>query len=170
MIEEATEVRRRVPIVCEAAEGEQAPDEQRLVDLRDRGRSASAVELVGALAENYRVFNRHFHRIKSQCARIILIEAGSRMIPNDVGSHREIQHGNSSGSGFELMLNTVVTSVDDTGVKQHARMSRDLHGDLGRRRRRVAAWGAIDKAEIRKGLLGAFRLAYVEKYVKQVDY
>ena len=117
-LEDATEIRPRVLVAFEAAE--RADDPEALsswLTFVIVGGGSTGVELAGALAEiSNRVLSRDFRRIQPQRARIVLVEGAPRVLPimseeSSRNAERQLKR-----MGVELMLNTVVTDVDDSGV------------------------------------------------------
>ena len=82
-IEEATEIRRRVLTAFERAERETDPERIRgLLTFIVIGGGPTGVELAGALGEMARNTLVHdFRRINTRSARILLLEAGERILP-----------------------------------------------------------------------------------------
>src|SRR6202158_1311150 len=82
-LEDAVEIRRRVLVAYEAAEREIDADEiASWMTFVIIGAGPTGVEMAGALAEiSRRVLERDFRRIDPSRARIILIEAGPRVLP-----------------------------------------------------------------------------------------
>ncbi|MGA8569365.1 MAG: FAD-dependent oxidoreductase [Candidatus Binataceae bacterium] len=81
------------------------------------GGGPSGVELAGALAEiSHRVLSRDFRRIQSRRARIVLVEAAPRVLPAMSEESSRNAERQLKRIGVELMLNTIVTGVDDAGV------------------------------------------------------
>ncbi|MGB1700849.1 MAG: NAD(P)/FAD-dependent oxidoreductase, partial [Nannocystaceae bacterium] len=81
-LEQATEIRRRVLEAYEAAEHEKDPDARRaLLTFVVVGGGPTGVEIAGALGEMSRfTLARDFRNIDPTLARIILIEAGERIL------------------------------------------------------------------------------------------
>jgi NADH dehydrogenase len=117
-IEDATEIRRRILLAFEQAETETDTNERRrLMNLAIVGGGPTGVELAGAIAElARRALAKDFRNIDPRAARIVLIEAGPRVLPtmppdlsNDAGRRlRKL--------GVEVCLNAPVTGVDAEGV------------------------------------------------------
>jgi NADH dehydrogenase len=82
-IDEATEIRRRILLAFEQAEA--TPDErerQKLLTFVVVGGGPTGVEIAGAIAElAHRTIPRDFRHINPSQTRIILVEAGSRVLP-----------------------------------------------------------------------------------------
>lgn len=81
-IDDATDIRRRVLIAFERAEAEEDADERaRLMAFAVVGGGPTGVEMAGAIAELARhTLKRDFRRIDPRTARVILIEAGPRVL------------------------------------------------------------------------------------------
>src|SRR5438477_553113 len=82
-LEQATEIRRRLLSAFESAEHEQDPAAQgRLLTFVIVGGGPTGVELAGAIADISRtVLVRDFRKIDPASARVLLLEAGPRILP-----------------------------------------------------------------------------------------
>ena len=117
-IEEATEIRRRILLAFEQAENETNADERRrLMSLVIVGGGPTGVELAGAIAElARRALAKDFRNIDSRAARIVLVEAGPRLLatmPEDLSKDAQQR---LEKLGVEVRLNAAVTAVDAAGV------------------------------------------------------
>ncbi|MBL8955819.1 MAG: NAD(P)/FAD-dependent oxidoreductase [Myxococcaceae bacterium] len=118
-VDDALEVRRRVLMAFEKAEVEADERErQALLTFVVVGAGPTGVELAGALAELSRfTFARDFRVIDTKKARIVLIEAGPRV----VSAFSERLSAKALASlqrlGVEVRLATRVTNVDGAGVR-----------------------------------------------------
>jgi NADH dehydrogenase len=118
-LEDALEMRRRILLAFEKAERE--TDEQRrrqLLTFVVVGGGPTGVELAGAIAEISRhVMARDFRAIDPREARIILVEAGPRILP----SYDEDLSAKAEASlirlGVEVWKGSAVTSISDEGVR-----------------------------------------------------
>jgi NADH dehydrogenase len=117
-IEEATEIRRRILLAFEQAENEtNAEERRRLMNLVIVGGGPTGVELAGAIAElARRALAKDFRNIDPRAARIVLVEAGPRLLstmPEDLSNdaRRRLEK-----LGVEVRLNAPVTAVDAAGV------------------------------------------------------
>jgi NADH dehydrogenase len=117
-IADATEIRRRFLLAFERAEVvEDEAERARLLTFVIVGGGATGVEMAGAFAEVARRTLRHdFRRIDPRTSRIVLIEAGPRLLPTfpePLGAYatRSLQH-----MGVEVQLNRKVTGCDAQGV------------------------------------------------------
>jgi NADH dehydrogenase len=83
-IEDALAIRRNVLLAFERAETEQDPERrQALLTFVVVGGGPTGVEMAGAIAElAHRSVSRDFRTITPHCSRILLVEAGSRVLPS----------------------------------------------------------------------------------------
>ncbi len=118
-LEEATEVRRRVLTAFELAEKEPGPAAQRrLLTFVVVGGGPTGVELAGALGEISRfVLARDFRTIDPSHARILLIEAGPRILPSFSPAQSLRATRDLAGLGVTVRVGTPVTAVGPAGVE-----------------------------------------------------
>jgi NADH dehydrogenase len=117
-IEDALAIRRRVLLAYEAAEREDDPDRRRAwLTFVIVGGGPTGVEMAGALAEISRhVLSRDFRRFDTRDARILLVEAGPRVLstfPEDLSTKAKRQ---LERLGVEVKLGVGVTEIGETGV------------------------------------------------------
>jgi NADH dehydrogenase len=117
-LEDAVEIRRRVLVAYEAAEREIDPAEvANWMTFAIIGAGPTGVEMAGALAEiSRRVLERDFRKIDPGNARIILIEAGPKVLPamspqSSASARRQLER-----LGVEVITDSPVTAIDDRGV------------------------------------------------------
>ena len=117
-LEDAVEIRRRVLVAYEAAEREvDASEVANWMTFVIIGAGPTGVEMAGALAEiSRRVLERDFRKIDPGRARIILIEAGPRVLPamspeSSASAQRQLER-----LGVEVITESPVTAIDDRGV------------------------------------------------------
>jgi len=117
-IDDATKVRRRILLAFEAAECSDDPSErQRLLTFVIVGAGPTGVELAGAIAELACVaLASDFRRIDLGQTRIVLVEAGMRVLPTfpetlSTAAARALQR-----LGVELRFGQPVTQCDPDGV------------------------------------------------------
>jgi NADH dehydrogenase len=117
-IDDATLIRRRILTAFEAAEmqSDQAARE-RLLKFVIVGAGPTGVELAGTIAElAHHTLAADFRRIDPRSARVILVEAGPRVLP----AFRERQSAYAQSAlqqlGVEVRLNAAVTDCDENGV------------------------------------------------------
>src|SRR5262249_50495740 len=117
-IEDATEIRRRILLAFEQAENESDADERRrLMNLVIVCGGPTGVELAGAIAElARRALAKDFRNIDPRAARIILIEAGPRLLSTMPPDLSDDARERLEQLGVEVRLNAPVTAVDELGV------------------------------------------------------
>ncbi len=117
-IEDALEMRRRILLAYEAAERESDPERRRAwLTFAVVGGGSSGVELAGALAEISRhVLARDFRSIDPRHARIILVEAGPRVLPAFAPELSAKAERTLGRLGVEVLTAGAVTGIDDSGI------------------------------------------------------
>jgi NADH dehydrogenase len=117
-IEDATIIRRRLLMAFERAELSDDPAErERLLTFAIVGAGPTGVELAGAIIEVARqVMPSEFRRVDLRTARVLLIEAGPRVLPAFPEALSAYTRRSLEGMGVEVMTDTRVTKVDDQGV------------------------------------------------------
>lgn len=117
-IDDALHIRRRLLLAFERAEASADPIERRrLMTFVVVGAGPTGVELAGAVKEiAMRTLRRDFRAIDTTDSRVVLVEAGPRVLatfPERLSRSAERQ---LAKLGVEVLLDTAVTSIDDTGV------------------------------------------------------
>lgn len=137
-IEQATEIRRRVLSAFERAELTDDPDERRRqLTFVVVGAGPTGVELAGAIGEMSRfTLSRDFRNIDSTLARIMLIEAGPRILPMFSEKLASRATRDLETLGVQTWINSRVTNIDSDGV--------DVSGE--RIRAATVLWAAGVKA------------------------
>jgi len=117
-IDDATELRRRILIAFERAETETDRHErERLLTFVIVGGGATGVEMAGAIAELARkALAADFRNIDPRDARIVLVEAGTRLLPAFDEKLAAYARRALESLGAEVMLGTAVTACDASGV------------------------------------------------------
>ena len=117
-IDDATYLRRRILLAFERAESEPDPDERRrLLNFVVVGGGPTGVEMAGAIAElAKRALASDFRSIDPRCARIILIEAGPRLLAPFDPALSETARRSLEQLGVDVRLGTGVTDCDCSGV------------------------------------------------------
>jgi NADH:ubiquinone reductase (H+-translocating) len=117
-IADATEIRRRFLLAFERAEVvEDAAARARLLTFVIVGGGATGVEMAGAIAEVARQTLQHdFRRIDPRTSRIVLIEAGPRLLPTFPEALSDYARRSLESMGVEVALNCKVTGCDAKGV------------------------------------------------------
>ena len=113
-IDDATTIRRRILSAFETAEASEANDaRRRLLTFVVIGGGPTGVEMAGAIAELARVALRHdFRNIDPREARIVLVEAGPRVLPAFAPALSEAAARSLDRLGVEVRLGTPVTRCD----------------------------------------------------------
>src|SRR5436190_761638 len=117
-LDDALEMRRRVLLAFEAAEGESDPAAQRrLLTFVIIGGGPTGVELAGALAEIARqTLREDFRHIHPESARIVLVEGSPHLLASFPDTLREAARRSLSELGVDVRTGSVVTAVDEDGV------------------------------------------------------
>jgi NADH dehydrogenase len=118
-IEQATEIRRRVLSAFEQAERSHDRDElKRNLTFVIVGAGPTGVELAGAIAEMSRfTLSQEFRSIDPGLTRVILIEAGPRILPMFSDSLSAIAMRDLEKIGVQVWTSSMVTSIDEEGVE-----------------------------------------------------
>jgi NADH:ubiquinone reductase (H+-translocating) len=146
-IDDALDIRRRVLLAFERAEAESDPAERsRLLTFVVVGGGATGVEMAGAIAE----LAKHslagdFRSIDPTMARVVLLEAGPRLLPAFTESLSDAARRSLASLGVEVRLSTAVTGCDPAGVALGA----------DRLEARTIVWGAGVMASPAGDWLGA---------------
>lgn len=117
-IEDATSVRRKILIAFEKAEMETDPDRKKAyLNFVIVGAGPTGVEMAGSIAElANRVLKRDYDHIDSGCARILLVEAGPRVLLAFSERLSAKAKRSLEKLGVEVLLNTLVEGVNSEGV------------------------------------------------------
>jgi NADH dehydrogenase len=117
-IEDALEIRRRVLSAFEQAEIVEDPVERRaLLTFAVIGGGPTGAELAGALAElARRTLVDEFRRFDSRDTRILLVEAGDRILSGYPPALSARAHAQLERLGVEVLVGTAVGKVDTAGI------------------------------------------------------
>ena len=117
-VEDAVAIRSKLLQAFEAAEQEPDPDRAKeLLTFVLVGAGPTGVELAGSIRELItQTLAKEFRHIKPDSARVIIVEAGSRVLaafPEDIAAktHRHLED-----MGIEIRLNAKVETIDADGV------------------------------------------------------
>jgi NADH dehydrogenase len=121
-IEDAVEIRRRILLAFERAEVESSHTERaRLLTFAIVGGGPTGVELAGAIADTSRgALSGDFRSINPDSARIILLEAGPRLLAAFPEPLADYAQDSLRRMGVEVRTSTAVTDCDDLGVSTGA--------------------------------------------------
>jgi NADH:ubiquinone reductase (H+-translocating) len=143
-LEDATTLRRRILVAFERAERETDPDRRSaLLTFVIIGAGPTGVEIAGTIADMARdTLPRDFRHIDTRKARVVLIEAGSRVLagfPDDLASYAQ---RSLEQLGVEVMLGEPVTECSADGVVYGGKTlaARTLIWAAGVRASRAAEW------------------------------
>jgi NADH dehydrogenase len=117
-IDDATAIRRRILVAFENAEATQSHEaRRRFLTFVVIGGGPTGVEMAGAIAELARVALRHdFRDIDPREARIVLVEAGPRVLPAFPPKLSDAARKSLETLGVEIELGTPVSQCDESGV------------------------------------------------------
>jgi NADH dehydrogenase len=117
-IEDATRIRRRILIAFERAElTSDAAERARLLTFVIVGAGATGVEMAGAITEVARqTLAMDFRRIDPKASRIVLLEAGPRVMPALPQNLSDYVQATLAHKGVEVMTSTRVVGCDARGV------------------------------------------------------
>lgn len=117
-LEQATEIRRRVLLAFEMAEREKDPERiKQLLTFAIVGGGPTGVELAGSLGEITRfALSRDFRHIDPTRTRIVLIEAGPRVLASFDPKLSKRAMRDLENLGVTIWTNSRVTNIDAEGV------------------------------------------------------
>lgn len=117
-LEDATALRRRILTAFERAEREPDPERrQSLLTFAIIGAGPTGVELAGAIIELARITLRgDFRNFRPEDARVMLIEAGTRVLANFKPEMSAYAERALRELGVDIALGAAVTAVDAAGV------------------------------------------------------
>ena len=143
-LEDATTLRRRILVAFERAERETDPRQRAaLLTFAIIGAGPTGVELAGTIADLARdTLPRDFRHIDTRKARVVLIEAGPRVLagfPDDLSAYAK---ASLERLGVEVMLGEAVTECSADGVVYGGKTldARTIIWAAGVRASRAAEW------------------------------
>jgi NADH:ubiquinone reductase (H+-translocating) len=118
-IEDARRIRRRILLAFERAELAESEDERRrLMTFAIVGGGPTGVEMAGAIAEVARhALKSDFRRIDPRASRIVLLEAGARLLPSFPEHLARYAQSTLEQMGVEVLTSARVTGCDENGVQ-----------------------------------------------------
>ncbi len=143
---DAVEIRRRVLIAFEVAEKARTAEERhQAMTFVVVGAGPTGVEMAGAISELARfTLRKDFRRIDPADARVILVEAGPRVLPTFAPALSESGLRQLRNLHVEVRLNSAVTRLADGEV--------DINDEVIRTR--TVVWAAGNKASPLAAMLG----------------
>ena len=141
---DALEMRRRILLAFEEAEKEPDPEVRRAwLTFVVVGAGPTGVELAGALGEiAHHAFTRDFRRISSQEARIVLVEAGPRVLSSYPEGLSTSALDVMRRLGVEVQTGERVTAVDIDGVTLLSSAAQGVAARSTRIAARTVLWAA----------------------------
>ena len=117
-IEDALAIRRKVLLALERAETETSAERRKaLLTFVVIGGGPTGVEMAGAIAElARRSVSRDFRNISPRCSRVILIEAGERVLPGFPPTLSVAAERSLARLGVEIHLGRAVSAIGKTHV------------------------------------------------------
>jgi NADH dehydrogenase len=117
-LEDATSIRRRILLSLERAERETDPERRAaLLTFVIVGGGPTGVELAGAIAElAHQNLREDFRHIDTRKARVLLIEAGPRILPSFTPDLSAYAHAALERLGVEIQLGLAVSDCSARGV------------------------------------------------------
>jgi NADH:ubiquinone reductase (H+-translocating) len=117
-LEDATAIRRRILLSFERAERETDPDARAaLLTFVIVGGGPTGVELAGAIAElAHQNLPEDYRHIDTRKARVVLIEAGPRILPSFTQDLSAYAHASLERQGVEIQLRQAVSECSADGV------------------------------------------------------
>jgi NADH:ubiquinone reductase (H+-translocating) len=121
-LEDALEIRRRALVAFEQAEREEDEEARRQwLTFVVIGGGPTGVEMAGAFAEIARhTLARDFRRFDPRSARVLLVEAGPRVLPAYPEELSEKARRQLEALGVQVWTGSPVTAVDGSGVEAGA--------------------------------------------------
>ncbi|MCO6418672.1 NAD(P)/FAD-dependent oxidoreductase [Siccirubricoccus sp. KC 17139] len=118
-IEDATDIRRRLLLAFERAEvTADAEERRRLLTFVVIGGGPTGVELAGAMVELARhAMPQEFRRIDPAAARVVLVEAGPRLLPSFPEELSATARASLERMGVQVLTGTRVTGCSATAVE-----------------------------------------------------
>lgn len=117
-IEDATLIRRNILSAFEEAElARDDAERKRLLTFAIIGGGPTGVEMAGAIAEvAQQTLARDFRRIDPRTAKIVLIEAGPRLLPTFSERHSRYARDTLAAMGVDVITSSPVLRCDERGI------------------------------------------------------
>ena len=158
-IDDATYLRRRILLAFERAEAEPDPIERRrLLTFAIIGGGPTGVEMAGAIAElANRAIASDFHNIDPRSTRVILVEAGQRLLKTFDPSLSVLALQSLQQLGVEVRLGAVVTGCSCAAVflGDECIETRTIMWAAGVKASPAGAWLGVDTDRVGRVRVGA---------------
>ena len=158
-IDDATYLRRRILLAFERAEAEPDPIERRrLLTFAIIGGGPTGVEMAGAIAElANRAIASDFHNIDPRSTRVILVEAGQRLLKTFDPSLSVLALRSLQQLGVEVRLGAVVTGCSCAAVflGDERIETRTIMWAAGVKASPAGAWLGVDADRVGRVRVGA---------------
>jgi NADH:ubiquinone reductase (H+-translocating) len=143
-IEDATRIRRSLLSAFEQAElARDEAQRRRFLTFVVIGGGPTGVEMAGAIAEIARqTLARDFRQIDPRTARIVLIEAGPRLLPNFSVQHSNYARDALTAMGVDVITSSPVIRCDARGVELEHGVDLKVGLDSGRIDAGAVIWAA----------------------------
>ena len=117
-LEDATTIRRRMLLAFEQAELEADPAKREaLLTFAVIGAGPTGVEMAGMIAElAHHTLPREFRRIDTRQAKVLLVEAGARVLPSFSESLSDYVKTSLTKLGVTVRTGVPVTACDESGI------------------------------------------------------
>lgn len=122
------------------------------------GGGPTGVELAGQLATLARQLHRDFHRIETERARIVLVEAAKQLLASFAEPLRDHARNKLIGMGVDVRLGSMAVNIDEDGIDVQAHQ-----GATERIRAGTVIWAAGVQASPLGRLLGDASGAEVDR-------
>ena len=147
-LEDATTIRRRVLLAFEKAEvSESAAERAALLTFVVIGAGPTGVELAGIIAElAQHILPKEFRNIDTRTARVILVEAGPRVLPAFAESLSAYAQVALTRLGVSVQTGEAVTNITDEGVRigENEIAARTVLWAAGVKASPAAAWLGVE--------------------------
>lgn len=147
-LEDATTIRRRVLLAFEKAEvSESAAERAALLTFVVIGAGPTGVELAGIIAElAQHILPKEFRNIDTRTARVILVEAGPRVLPAFAEGLSAYAQAALTRLGVSVQTGEAVTNITDEGVRigENEIAARTVLWAAGVKASPAAAWLGVE--------------------------
>jgi NADH:ubiquinone reductase (H+-translocating) len=168
-LDDATSIRARILLAFERAETcKDKAEQDAWLTFVIVGGGPTGVELAGAIAElSRRALSRDFDHIRPERARIILVEAGERVLGSFSPELSDYARGALESMGVEVHCGIRVTDMDASGVRasEETISAKTVVWAAGVQASRAATWLGVEPAANGRVRVDAFLQASESVYV-----